>query len=70
MKTDKALASVAGEGSGHAVRSTNAVLTKGQRICFERGHHEDEEFIDPQSGGFDRCKTCRRDVDREIDEAW
>lgn len=40
-------------------------LTKEQRICYERGHHEDEEFIDPRSGGFTRCKTCGRDVDRE-----
>jgi hypothetical protein len=40
-------------------------LTKGQRICFDRGYHEDEEFIDPRSGGFVRCKTCGRDVDIE-----
>ena len=45
-------------------------LTKEQRVCFERGYHEDEEFIDPQSGGFTRCKTCKRDVDREESEEW
>lgn len=45
-------------------------LTKGQRICFDRGYHDDESFIDPQSGGFDRCKTCGREVDREDSEDW
>ena len=41
-----------------------------QRICRERGYHDDEEFIDPRSGGFTRCKDCGRDVDREDDEEW
>lgn len=45
-------------------------LTKEQRICYERGHHDWEEFIDPQSGGFTRCKTCGLDVDREESEEW
>jgi len=40
-------------------------LTKVQRICYERGYHEDEEFIDPRSGGFVRCKICKRDMDCE-----
>jgi hypothetical protein len=40
-------------------------LTKGQRICYERGYHNDEEFIDPQSGGFVMCMTCRRQIDCE-----
>lgn len=45
-------------------------LTKEQRICYERGYHDEEEFIDPKSGGFTRCKTCGRDVDREESEEW
>lgn len=45
-------------------------LSKEQRICYERGYHEDKEFIDPQSGGFTRCQTCGRDVDREESEEW
>jgi len=45
-------------------------LTRGQRICRERGYHDDEEFIDPQSGGFTRCKDCGLEIDREEDEAW
>ena len=45
-------------------------LTKGQRLCYERGHHDYEEFIDPRSGGFMRCKTCGRDVDCEESEGW
>jgi hypothetical protein len=35
------------------------------RICRERGYHDYQEFIDPKSGGFDRCKTCGHEVDRE-----
>jgi hypothetical protein len=45
-------------------------LTKGQRICRERGYHDDEEFIDPRSGGFVRCKDCGRDMDCEESEEW
>ena len=45
-------------------------LTKGQRVCLERGYHDDEEFIDPKSGGFTRCKDCGRDIDREESEEW
>lgn len=45
-------------------------LTPGQRICYERGYHDEEEFIDPKSGGFTRCKDCGRDVDREESEEW
>jgi len=45
-------------------------LTKEQQICIERGFHDDAEFIDPRSGGFTRCKTCGRDVDREESEEW
>ncbi len=40
-------------------------LTKGQLICRDRGFHDEEEFIDPQSGGFTRCKDCGMEVDRE-----
>lgn len=39
-------------------------------ICRERGYHDEEEFIDPQSGGFTRCKTCGYEVDREESEEW
>lgn len=45
-------------------------FTKGQQICWDRGFHDDQEMIDPKSGGFVRCKTCGRDVDREEDEDW
>ena len=40
-------------------------LTKGQRICLARGYHDDQEFIDPKSGGFTRCKDCGLEIDRE-----
>ena len=45
-------------------------LTPQQRICYDRGYHDEEEFIDPKSGGFTRCKDCGRDVDREESEDW
>lgn len=40
-------------------------LTRGQRKCYDRGHHDFEEFIDPQSGGFIRCLDCGKEVDCE-----
>lgn len=39
-------------------------------ICQGRGFHDDQEFIDPQSGGFVRCRTCGRDLDCEDSEEW
>jgi hypothetical protein len=45
-------------------------FTRGEKVCIERGYHDDEEFIDPKSGGFTRCKVCGRDVDREESEEW
>ncbi len=45
-------------------------LTPAQRICYERGFHEDEPFIDPRSGLFARCKTCKRELDLEDYEEW
>lgn len=33
--------------------------------CMLRGGHDNEEFIDPNSGGFTRCKSCGHEVDRE-----
>lgn len=33
--------------------------------CWERGYHNYEEFIDPRSGGFIRCKDCGKQVDCE-----
>jgi len=44
--------------------------TRREQLCWDRGYHEDEEFIDPQSGGFTRCRTCGRDVDCEQSEEW
>jgi hypothetical protein len=35
--------------------------------CFD---HEFEEFIDPKSGAFVRCKKCGYEVDCEEDESW
>jgi hypothetical protein len=40
-------------------------LTKEQQICYENGYHNYEEFIDPKSGGFIRCKICGKTVDCE-----
>lgn len=37
--------------------------------CRERGFHDDEEFIDPNSGGFVRCRDCGRTIDCE-DPDW
>ena len=34
-------------------------------ICDERGFHDYQEFIDPDSGGFVRCKDCGKEVDCE-----
>ena len=45
-------------------------FTRGEKVCIECGYHDDEEFIDPKSGGFTRCKVCGRDVDREEREEW
>jgi hypothetical protein len=33
--------------------------------CWERGYHDYEELIDPESGGFIRCKDCGKEVDCE-----
>lgn len=33
--------------------------------CYERGFHDFKEFIDPNSGGFIRCKDCGKEVDCE-----
>lgn len=49
---------------------SGVTLTDAQRVCLERGFHDDQEFIDPESGGFVRCKTCGRDVDFEEDGGW
>lgn len=33
--------------------------------CQDRGFHVYQEFIDPQSGGWMRCKDCSKAVDCE-----
>lgn len=30
-------------------------------------HHDFEEFIDPESGGFVRCRNCGHTVDCEVE---
>lgn len=49
---------------------SSAASAKDKSICRERGYHDFQEFIDPNSGGFERCKDCGLDVDREESEAW
>ena len=39
----------------------SAVINEGLPECI----HEWEEFIDPQSGGWMRCRKCGRAVDCE-----
>lgn len=34
------------------------------------GHHDWEAFIDPNSGLFERCKSCGLEQDLEEDEDW
>ena len=38
---------------------------EGADICQDRGFHDWQEFIDPQSGGFIRCKDCKTEQDCE-----
>lgn len=33
--------------------------------CWGRGFHDYKEYIDPQSGGFIKCKDCGKTVDCE-----
>lgn len=41
------------------------LIAKSDAKCKERGHHDYQEFIDPKSGGFIRCKDCGHEVDCE-----
>jgi hypothetical protein len=36
-----------------------------ERVCFERGYHDWQEFIDPDSAGFMKCRDCGKEVDCE-----
>jgi hypothetical protein len=40
-------------------------LQKHHSICIDRGYHDFQEFIDPKSGGFMRCKDCELEMDCE-----
>ena len=51
----------------HNMRQADAIKERSaaENICWFRGYHNDEEFIDPRSGGFVRCLDCGRDKDCE-----
>lgn len=55
---------------GEMNESVVVELTPGQRICWDRGYHDEQPLIDPKSGLFKRCKDCGRDVDLEESEEW
>jgi hypothetical protein len=38
---------------------------KGKELCRERGYHDDQELIDPESGGYIKCRDCGREIDCE-----
>lgn len=40
-------------------------MSVGVELCRERGFHDYEEFIDPQSGGFVKCRDCGKTIDCE-----
>ena len=35
------------------------------KVCWDRGFHDWQEFIDPQSGGYHRCRDCGKVEDLE-----
>jgi len=59
-----------GSKSARLPKTRKSALPKSSEkdICVKRGFHDWKEFIDPKSGGWQKCLYCGKSVDCEEDE--